>query len=55
MVEKDIELKHLNSRWGMLITNSLIGVLPVRAVGGTFLKNIAEEAEVVKLVAKFSP
>ena len=55
VVEKEVRIKHLNSRWGMLVTNSLIGVLPVAAVGDVSLKNIAEELGIDRLIAKFSP
>ena len=55
VVEKEVRIKHLNSRWGMLVTNSLIGILPVASVGNTSLKNIAEEPGIGRLMAKFSP
>ena len=55
VVEKEVRMKHLNSRLGMLVTNSLIGVLPVAAVGDISLRNIAEEPEIGRLIAKFSP
>ena len=53
--EKDIRLKGLSSRKGIFLTNSLIGVLPVRSVGNTILRDIAREPVVAELLTKFSP
>lgn len=53
--EKNITLKRLNSRKGIFLTNSLIGVLPVKAVGNIILRNIIREPVVSDLVSKFSP
>jgi branched-subunit amino acid aminotransferase/4-amino-4-deoxychorismate lyase len=48
--EKSMSLKELNSKKGVLMTNSLIGVLPVRAVGDTVLKNVTGE-EIIRVVS----
>lgn len=53
--EKNIKLKGLSSRKGIFLTNSLIGVLPVRSVGNTILRNISREPVVAELLTKFSP
>ncbi len=53
--EKRIKLEDLSSKNLLLITNSLIGVLPVRSVGNTILRNIAKEPVVAELLTKFSP
>jgi branched-subunit amino acid aminotransferase/4-amino-4-deoxychorismate lyase len=53
--KKRIKLKDLSSKNGLLITNSLIGVMPVRAIGKITLRNVAEEATAKELINKFSP
>ncbi len=53
--EKRIKLKDLSSKNGLLITNSLIGVMPVRAVGKTTFRNVTGETIIRKLINKFSP
>lgn len=55
VIEKDIKLRELDSRKGMFMTNSLIGVMPVKAIGRTVLRNIAEDPAVKELIGKFSP
>ena len=53
--EKDIKLKGLSSRKGIFLTNSLIGVLPVKAVGNIILRNMTGEPVINNLVSNFSP
>ena len=53
--EKNTGLKELSSEKGIFMTNSLIGVLPVRVIGDTVLKNVTGEPVVRELVRKFSP
>ena len=54
VVEKNIKLAELSSKKGLLLTNSLIGVMPVRAIGKITLKDITGDAIIMKLVRKFS-
>lgn len=53
--EKSMSLKELSSGKDVFMTNSLIGVLPVRAVGDTILRNAAGEPVIGELVREFSP
>ena len=53
--QKNIRLKGLSSRKGIFLTNSLIGVLPVRSVGNTILRDITSEPVVRELMMKLSP
>ncbi len=54
VVEKNIKLRDLNSQKGLLMTNSLIGVMPVRAIGKITLKDITGDAIIMELMRKFS-
>ena len=65
VVEKNIKLAELSSKKGLLLTNSLIGIMPVKSIWGrkgvsdpgylTILKNVTEEPIVRELMKKFSP
>ena len=53
--EKNTGLEELSSEKEIFMTNSLIGVLPVRAIEDTVLKNVTGEPVIGELVRKFSP
>ena len=55
VTEKGMRLKELSSGKGVFMTNSLIGVLPVTAIGDTVLKNATGEPVIGELVRKFCP
>lgn len=53
--EKEYRSKDITAETAMFMTNSLIGVMPVKSINRTFLNNVAKEPGVAPLIKKFSP
>ncbi len=53
--EKEFRSKNICCETGIFMTNSLVGVLPVKSINRTTLKSISKEREVQSLIGKFSP
>ncbi len=55
VVEKEFRSKNITPEVGMLMTNSLMGVMPVKSINRTALKNLTKRPEAAALISKFSP
>ncbi len=53
--EKEYRSKNITSETGMFITNSLLGVMPVKSVNRTVLKNVRENPGLDSIIGKLSP
>lgn len=53
--EREYRSKDITAETAMFMTNSLIGVMPVKSINRTFLNNAAGEPGVAAIIKKFSP